>query len=205
MSLPPSFTRDVSALPTHAFGNRSLTWWGIIGFMLIEGSAFALAIAAYFFLMSQEQQWAPQPLLPPGLIAGTLFTVVILLSEIPNTMLKKAAAKYDVAGVRKLLPVMVGVGVLLFVIRGFEFNSLHVMWYDNAYGSIIWALLFLHTTHVVTDWADTVVLWRLMKTAHGEEPRRIVDCDENALYWRFVWLAWLPIYVLIYWLPRFFR
>jgi heme/copper-type cytochrome/quinol oxidase subunit 3 len=205
MSLPPSFTRDVSALPTHAFGNRSLTWWGVIGFMLIEGSAFALAIAAYFFLMSQEQQWAPQPLLPPGLIAGTLFTVVILLSEIPNTMLKKAAAKYDVTGVRRLLPWMVAVGLLLFVIRGFEFNSLHVMWYDNAYGSIIWALLFLHTTHVVTDWADTVVLWQLMKTAHGEEPRRIVDSDENALYWRFVWLAWLPIYVLIYWLPRFFR
>jgi len=130
---------------------------------------------------------------------------VMLLSEIPNTMLKKAAEKYDVATVRKLLPVMVATGVVLFVIRGFEFNSLHVMWYDNAYGSIIWALLFLHTTHVVTDWADTVVLWRLMKTAHGEEPRRIVDCDENSLYWRFVWLAWLPIYVLIYWLPRFFR
>ena len=47
---------------------------------------------------------------------------------------------------------------MLLVIRGFEFNSLNVMWYDNAYGSIIWALLLLHTTHIGTDWVDTVVL-----------------------------------------------
>ena len=199
------FQQDLSGLPTHAFSHRSLTWWGIIGFMVIEGAAFALAIAAYFFLMSHEQEWAPRPTLPPDLLAGTLFTIVLLLSEIPNTMIKKAAEAYDVEGVRKLLPWMVAIGILLFVIRGFEFNSLNVLWYDNAYGSIIWALLFLHTTHVGTDWVDTVVLWRLMRTPHGHEPRRLVDTDENALYWRFVWLTWLPIYALIYLVPRFFR
>jgi cytochrome c oxidase subunit III len=205
MSLTPSFTRDLADLPTHAFSYRSLTWWGILGFMVIEGAAFGLAIAAYFFLMAQEQQWAPPPTLPPDLVAGTLFTLVILLSEIPNTMIKKAAEAYDVEGVRKLLPSIVAIGLLLFVIRGFEFNSLNVIWYDNAYGSIIWALLFLHSTHLATDWVDTAVLWRLMRTPHGQEPRRLVDTDENALYWRFVWLSWLPIYALIYWLPRFFR
>ena len=56
-----------------------------------------------------------------------------------------------------------------------------------------------------TDWGDTVVLWRLMETPHSEDPRRLVDTDENALYWRFVWLSWLPIYALIYWVPRLFR
>lgn len=205
MSLEPSFTEDVSALPTHAFSYRSLTWWGIIAFMVIEGAAFALTIAAYFFLMAQEQEWAPRPWSPPGLLAGTLFTLVMLLSEIPNSMIKKAATTYDLDAVRKLLPVLVTIGVLLFVLRGFEFNSLNVLWYENAYGSIIWALLLLHTTHVATDWGDTVVLWLLMKTPHGEDPRRFVDTDENALYWRFVWLSWLPIYGLIYWVPRLFR
>jgi heme/copper-type cytochrome/quinol oxidase subunit 3 len=199
------FDEDVSGLPTHAFSYRSLTWWGIIAFMLIEGTAFALAIGAYFFLMSQEAQWAPQPILPPNLLAGTLFTALMLLSEIPNTMIKKAAAVYDVGAIRKLLPVMVLIGLVLLVIRGFEFNSLNVMWYDNAYGSIIWALLLLHTTHIGTDWVDSVVLMFLMRTPHGESPRRIVDTDENSLYWRFVWLAWIPIYLLIYWVPRMFR
>ena len=54
-------------------------------------------------------------------------------------------------------------------------------------------------------WADTIVLWALMHTPHGEEPRRLVDVDENALYWRFVWISWIPIYLLIYWVPRLFR
>ena len=205
MSLKPSFTDDLAELPTHAFSYKSLTWWGVIGFMVIEGAAFAMAIAAYFFLMSHEAEWAPRPWEPPNPIAGTLFTLVMLLSELPNTMIKKAAEKYDVAAVRKLLPVMVAIGLLLFVLRGLEFNSLNILWYDNAYGSILWALLLLHTTHVATDWGDTIVLWRLMKTPHGEEPRRLVDVDENALYWRFVWLTWLPIYALIYWVPRLFR
>ena len=199
------FSRDVSDLPTHAFSIRSLTWWGVIGCMVIEGTAFVLTIAAYFFLMSQEDEWAPRPWSPPDLLAGTLFTLIILLSEIPNTMIKKAAANYDVVAIRRLLPVMVAIGVVLLVIRGFEFNSLNVMWYDNAYGSIIWALLLLHTSHIGTDWVDSVVLWRLMRTPHGESPRRIVDTDENSLYWRFVWLAWIPIYLLIYWVPRMFR
>ena len=205
MSSTPRFTEDLSSLPTHAFSHRSLTWWGVIGFMVIEGVAFAMTFAAYFFLMNQEGQWAPAPWNPPDLLAGTLFTIVILLSEIPNTMIKKAAEKYDTAKVRKLLPFMVAIGVLLFVIRGFEFNSLNVMWYDNAYGSIIWALLFLHTTHIATDWVDTAVLGALMHTRVGEEPRRLVDTDENALYWRFVWLTWIPIYALVYWVPRMFR
>jgi cytochrome c oxidase subunit 3 len=205
MTRPPSFTQDLSELPDHAYSYRSLTWWGVVGFMVIEGTAFALAIAAYFFLMSHEQHWAPQPLDPPDLIAGTLFTLVMLLSEIPNVMVKRAAHAKDLAAIRRLLPVMVGIGALLLVIRAFEFNSLNVLWYSSAYGSIVWALLLLHTTHVGTDWVDTVVLAALMRTRHGESPRRMVDTDENALYWRFVWLCWLPIYLLIYWVPRLFR
>jgi len=60
----------------------------------------------------------------------------------------------------------------------------------------------LHAAHLGTDWMDTVVLWALMITPLGHEPRRLVDTDENSLYWRYVWLLWIPIYLLIYWVPR---
>jgi cytochrome c oxidase subunit 3 len=198
----PRFTDDVAALPTHKFGPGSLTWWGIIGYMIVEGSAFALAFAAYFFLMGHEQGWPPEGRAAPDLLAGTLFTIVILLSEIPNTMVKKAANEGRVLAIRRLLPVMVAVGVVLLIIRGFEFNSLNCRWTDNAYASIIWALLLMHTVHILTDWADTIVLWALMRTPLAYEGRRLVDTDENALYWRYVWLLWLPIYLMIYWVPR---
>lgn len=202
MELQPQFAGDLAHLPTTAFGHRSLTWWGIIGFMLVEGCFFALTIAAYFYLMAQEQTWPPAPFLRPNWVAGTLFTLVILASEIPNTIIKRAAEHGRLREVRKLLLVMVGIGLVLLIIRAFEFASLNVMWYDNAYGSIVWALLVLHTTHILTDWGDTVVLAALMHTRHGIAGRRFVDVSENALYWRFVWLAWLPIYFLLYWLAR---
>lgn len=202
MTDKPNFAFDAEKLPNYAFGDRSLTWWGIVAFFLIEGTAFVLALAAYFFIMNQEQAWPPPPYAPPALLAGTLFTMLLLLSEIPNTWTKQAAERQDLPKVRKLLIVISVIGLVLMILRGFEFNSLNVKWYDNAYGSAIWLLLVLHTTHIVTDWIDTLVLVALMHTEHGAEPRRFVDCAENAIYWRFVWLLWLPIYMMIYWLPR---
>lgn len=198
----PQFTADLSGLPTHGFGHRALTWWGEIAFFLIEGTAFVMAIAAYFFLMNQEQLWPPPPFAPPDLLAGTLFTLVILLSEIPNSIAKHAAEHGELRKLRWTLLAASGVGLILLALRAWEFDSLNVLWTDNAYGSILWALLVLHTTHFATDWVDTLVLAALMHTKHGVEGRRFVDCSENAMYWRFVWLSWLPIYGLIYWLPR---
>jgi cytochrome c oxidase subunit III len=196
------FEGDLAGLPTHAFSHRSLTWWGIVGFMVVEGTFFALAFGVYFFILDKEQSWPPAPYAPPDLLAGSLFTLLILLTEIPNTIVKKAAERYDLPTVRRWLVVMALAPLLLFVLRGFEFASLNVQWTDNPYGSAIWLLLFLHTTHVVTDWGDTLVLTCLMLTEHGKEGNRFVDTSENALYWRFVWLSWLLVYILIYWVPR---
>jgi len=151
--------------------------------------------------MSQETVWPPASL-PPDLLPGILFTIIILLSEIPNTLLKKAAEAQQRDRVLLFLVLLDLIGVVLFVIRGFEFAHINVRWSDNAYGSILWALLLLHTIHILTDWAESVVLTALMFTGHGHEPRRFVDVSEDALYWRFVWATWLPIFVLIYLVPR---
>ena len=169
MIFEPRFTDDVAVLPTHKFGPGSLTWWGIIGYMVIEGGFFMLTFAAYFFLMGHEQGWPPEGRPAPDVLAGTLFTLVILASEIPNTMIKKAARDGDVPAIRRLMLVMIGVGLVLLIIRGFEFNSLNCRWTDDAYSSIIWALLLLHTGHILTDWVDTVVLWALIRTPHASD------------------------------------
>src|SRR3569833_3441440 len=120
MTLPVRFTDDVADLPTHKFGPSSLTWWGNIGFMIVEGAFFMLAIAAYFFLMGHEQGWPPEGRRAPELLWGTLFTIIILLSEFVNTRIKTAAHEADVPTIRRLLPLMVAIGVVLLIIRGFE-------------------------------------------------------------------------------------
>ena len=84
---------------------------------------------------------------------------------------------------------------------GFEFPALNVRWDEDAYGSIVWFVLALHTTHLATDVVDTAVLTAVMYRTEPSE-KRFVDVSENALYWGFIVLAWLPIYIALYWFPR---
>jgi heme/copper-type cytochrome/quinol oxidase subunit 3 len=93
------------------------------------------------------------------------------------------------------------IGIALLVLRGFEFAHLNTRWDNSAYGSIVWLILGLHTTHLATDLGDTVVLSVLMFTRHAK-PRRFSDVTDNVFYWNFVVLAWLPLYVLLDWVPR---
>jgi len=195
------FTGDASRLPDYGFGARSTTWWGVMGFMAIEGAAFALGFAAYFFLMAQEKQW-PASAIPPDLLWGTATLILLLLSEIPNIWIKRAAEAEDLRKVRFGLIVMSLIVLPVFVTRGLEYDHLNIGWDRNAYGSITWALLLMHTVHLVTDWVDTLVLAALMHTHHGQKGRRFVDTSENALYWHFIVGSWVLVYAMIYWVPR---
>jgi len=191
---------DVSHLPDYGFGPAALGWWGTLGFILIEGMAFVLGIGALFYLLPLQPAWPPASR-PPDLLWGTLFTVVVVLSEIPNVLAGRAAKARDARGVRIGLLVAVFVGFLLAVIRGFEFGALNERWDHNAYGSIIWALMLMHTVHVATDVYDTCVLAALA-FARPLDGRRFSDVEDNAAYWHFVLVTWLVLYALIYWLPR---
>jgi cytochrome c oxidase subunit III len=192
---------DVSALPTFAFGHRSLMWWGTFGLMLIEGMIFALTIAAYFYLRSHSITW-PMNAAPPDLLWGTVNTAVLLASMLPNHLAKQAAEKLDLKKVRIWMVVCLLFSLAFLAVRVLEFASLNTRWDSQAYGSVVWMLMALHTTHLVTDAYDSAVLTVLTFTG-PMEGKRYVDVSENAMYWYFVVLSWLPIYAVIYWAPRF--
>jgi heme/copper-type cytochrome/quinol oxidase subunit 3 len=194
-------TKDLSALPLHGMGSASPTWWGTAAFMLIEGTGFALALAVYLYLMSLAATW-PIDAKRPDLTAGTLVTVILLASLIPNYLISRWAQRQDLDRVKVGMIVMSVLGIAPLIVRIFEFPSLNISWDANAYGSIVWTLLGLHTTHIITDLVDTLVLAVLMFTRHGDNARRFGDVQDNAMYWNFVVAAWLPIYVCIYWIPR---
>lgn len=198
MTRPPEL--DVSDLPTYAFGTRMTTWWGTLGFCVLEGMGFALAIAAYLFLWVNSVEW-PLDTGPPGLLWGTLILLVMLASLLPNWLAQRNARAERLGPVRRDLVIMSLIGILLLVLRWFEFTALGVPWDRNAYGSIVWVLLGLHTAHLLTDLGDTIVLTVLMFTRHGHG-KRFSDVEDNAFYWNFVVLAWVVLYGLLYWVPR---
>jgi cytochrome c oxidase subunit III len=191
---------DVSRLPTYAFGNRSLMWWGTLGMILIEATVFLMAIVTYFYLRELTPDWPPAGA-PPALLFGTINTLVLLLSAIPNHWTKHVAEKEDLRKVRIGLVVCLAFSAVFLVVRALEFGALNTHWDQNAYGSIVYALMVLHTIHLITDVGDSVVLTVLMFKG-PLEGRRFVDVSENAVYWWFVVGSWIPIYATVYLAPR---
>ncbi|ESX26669.1 cytochrome C oxidase subunit III [Mesorhizobium sp. LSJC264A00] len=169
--------------------------------MALEGMGFALAAGAYLYLATLWPNWrlsAPEPNHWPG----TIVTILFIISVVPNHMLHGYAKQCAIVPVRIGLVVMSLLGLAPLVVRWFEFPALNIYWDTNAYGSMLWVLLGLHTTHLITDVGDTIVLTVLMFTRHGYSGRRFGDVGDNVFYWDFVVLTWIPIYLLIYWMPR---
>lgn len=191
---------DVAPLPRFAFGNRSILWWATLGMLAIEGTMFGLMMVSYLYIKGRNPQWPPG-VFPPLLRWGTINTAVLVLSLVPNQLAKGAAERMDLRKVQIWEVACIALAVTFNILRIFEFRALNVWWDTNAYGSVVWTLLGLHTTHIVTDLLDTVVLTVLLFTGPLEE-QRFVDVSENSFYWYFVVLAWLPIYGFIYLAPR---
>jgi len=123
----------------------------------------------------------------------------MLASAVPNQITKKYAEKLQLGPTRLWLGVWLLFAAVFFVVRILEYGALNTRWDTNAYGSIVWVLLSLHTVHLLTDFVDSVVLEAVL--FYKPTSKRFVDVSENAAYWYFVVLSWIPIYVVIYFGP----
>jgi cytochrome c oxidase subunit I+III len=192
---------DVAELPEFAFHHRGIMWWGTMGLIVIEGMMFAMFIAAYFYLKGRSPHWPPGQF-PPDLLWGTANLILLLVSGIPNQLTKRAAEHLQLRRTRFWLIVALAFALAFNVFRIFEFRTLNVWWDDNAYGSVVWTLLGFHTFHIVTDFVDSGVLLAMLYLGPIEESH-FVDVAENSMYWYFVVISWIPIYAVIYLVPRF--
>jgi heme/copper-type cytochrome/quinol oxidase subunit 3 len=191
---------DVRDLPSFGFGHRSLMWWATLGLIAIESTVFAMAIGTYFYLMAHSTQWPPTEQ-PPQLPWGTLNTVLFIASLVPAWMSKRHAEALDLPRVRLWVSVSTVTSLVILAVRGMELQTLNCSWNGSAYGSAVWMIMGLHTLHLVTDAYDTGVLNVLVFTG-PLEGRRFVDVSENAVYWLIVVFSWLPVYAVIYGVPR---
>jgi len=173
-----------------------------MGFLAIEGTMLVLCFASYFYLRTRVLEWPPGRIKAPDLFWSTINLGVLLLSIVPMYILSRAARRLDK---RKLIlwTIVCDIFGLAFVaIRAFEFGALNVDWYTNAYGSVIWTIIVIHTFHLVAEVAETIVMTLILLRGHTE-PKYFVDSTDNALYWYFIVGIWIPCYVLIYLGPRF--
>jgi cytochrome c oxidase subunit I+III len=193
---------DASRLPSVVFGHRNVSWLGNVFYMLIEGMMFALVIASYFYLRTRSITWPPGGHIPPSMGFGTANVVVFLISIVPARWIQSQAPSGDRAKIRLGLSVLLLFGLLAMVLRGFEFTALHCRWSDNAYASVIWILLGMHTGHLITEWIETAALLAISFTTKMSGPR-LPDASTNSDYWYFVVGTGVVTAFVIYGTTRF--
>jgi cytochrome c oxidase subunit 3 len=187
---------DVSGLPSVAFGRSNTTWLANVFYMMIEGTMFVLVIASYFYLRTRSSDWPPNQL-PPALTYGVINTLLFLLSVIPARYAQRVAPSGDRAKIRVALAGLTAFSVVILVIRGFEFAALNCRWYENAYASVVWALIGLHTGHLITELIETATILGISFT-DKMEGTRLADVAINSDYWYFVVITALIVNFVIY-------
>jgi heme/copper-type cytochrome/quinol oxidase subunit 3 len=192
---------DVAETPTLVLGRRASTWWGTTAFIAIEFSTLVICVMTYLYLRKNEHHWPPPPLRVPDIIRPTITAVFLALTVIPNYWLHQRVRRLDKRGVQFGLLVMSILVAIALVLRLYDFRDINAHWDTNAYGSAVWITIAFHSTllflEALETWVFTALFW------FGPiEGKHFSDADDNCVYWYFMSLVWIPMYMLLYWVPR---
>jgi cytochrome c oxidase subunit III len=202
MPIPQHVSFTVAHLPTTEYGHRAPLWWGVLLAITIEATVFALTLSTLLYLRMQEATWPPWRWPAPETTYGTIGTVLILISAWPMYRVDVEARRLEQSKVKRLLVTFFLVTILLLPVRALEFYGLQVKWDSNAYGSIVWATLALHTLHLLTSIAETGIMATYV-FLRPLDSKHALDLELTALYWYFVVASWIPVYILLYLGPHF--
>jgi len=194
---------DVSGVSTSGFGLKSPPWWGTAGFMIVEGTGLALCAASYVYLSRNFEAWPPPSIPEPDTVVPTISLAVLVLVGILGIPIDRLAKQKDRRGLAQVLLTCAGLQLVLLGLRIWEFDSLNVHWSDTAYGSAAWFTMGFHTTLLVADFFETLAfgLILLMGPVHDDHYE---DADEVSFYSWFLVASWIPLYVLLFFSPRWF-
>jgi len=210
MRMRRSVAIDVSELPGVAFDWQAPTWWGNLLLMVIETVTVALLVVTYFYTAQNFDQWPPpsvhqippieRPLPDPTF--GSWLVGLLTIATIPMIWADKGAHRLQKWPVLLGLTLASAAGIAAVVLRFYEFSALKFRWDDNAYASIVWALLVLHLLYIVLEVGEAAinVLWVAL---HGLDEKLGVDVTLSTEYWYWTVAMALVVYFVIYWAPRF--
>jgi cytochrome c oxidase subunit III len=158
---------------------------------------------AYSYLSRRSPLWPPSGTPPPGLAMGTIVAAALLLSLVPAFLLNRAAQRMDRGAVLLLLLIGAAVEAVIVVLRAYELHALPMRWDGTAYGSTVWFTLGAHTTLLLFDFGETLVLAALLLWGPVSK-RHYADVADSVMYWCFVSIVWMPLCFMLYVSPRLF-
>ena len=192
---------DVSGYSPYNQNTASPLFWGMLGMILIETMVFASLVSAYFYLRAHAPEWPPGGVEPPKLMMPTVATVILIISSgflhWGDTGIRKGDSRRLSIG----MLVAALLGVVFLVLKAIEYSQKSYRWDSHVYGSIVWTIAGFHSAHVMALLLKTLVVDTLAFRGYFNRERRL-GVTINGVYWHFVVAIWIPLYVVIYIVPR---
>lgn len=200
--MTPTRTLDVSGLPAFDISNRDPLFFGQVLLCCIEGAMFCILMAIYFYIRLTVDVWPPPGVQLPHLTVPTIALVPLILSAIGSYWASKGAKENDRS---KMLVGLFGNVILAFIFVGLRYReiaTLNFKWSTDAFGTITWTILYLHTLDVIADLVLTIVL-AVVIALNRQGPKQRIGVHVDSVVWYFLVAIWIPMYVVIYWGPHF--
>ena len=184
---------------------RLAMWLLIAG----EVAIFGGLIMSYILYRMRLGEWGPQTD-HTVVWAGALNTMVLLTSSFTIVEAHAAAAKKDLATMKKFMMITLALGFVFLGVKSYEYSmkfSHHITFTSpelqaagaaSAVGSVYWSFYFLmtglHAFHVIIGMIAIAVV--MVKCSNsGENLHRV---ELAGLYWHMVDIIWIFLFPLLY-------
>lgn len=198
--LPSVVEVDATGLSRTAAHTHPL-WWGVLFVVVIEGTVVTTLLVSYFYLRALASEWPPAGIDPPPLLWPTVILFLLPISSYTMWWAGRGIARNDIRVLTLGTGLSVAIAGLVLVIRSFQIAAFDFEWDDSAYASMVWVITGFHYTHVASALVGTAVV-TVLSILGFYTPNRQVSVVVDTLYWYFVAAVFLPIYLVLYWVPR---
>jgi len=194
-------------LPTVGAGPTNFGWWGMVLFIAVEATLFALLLASYFYLRFRSGPvWPPDGIENPKLKLVLIMTAILWSSSLPVHLAHAAIKRGDTKKLRAFLAAGFVLGatfLALQVAKEYPDIARHEFTpRTDAYGSMFFTITGLHGAHVFVGLLMSA--WVQVRAWQGAFDRhRHVSVQNFVLYWHFVDVVWFFVLLTLYISPQF--
>jgi heme/copper-type cytochrome/quinol oxidase subunit 3 len=193
-------------LPSVGAGPANLGWWGMVLFIAVEATLFALLLASYFYLRFRTGPvWPPDGIENPKLGLVLVMSAILWSSSLPVHLAHAAIKRGHVPAMRVCLALGFLLGATFLALQcAVEYPEILRHEFTprtNAYGSMFFTITGLHGAHVAVGLLMNG--WCQLRARQGAfDEHRHVSVQNFVLYWHFVDIVWVFVLATLYLSPQ---